>query len=736
VEEEKGLTAIEGTVDSIVYRNEENGYTVLRLDVGTEKPVTVVGCMPGAAPGEGLALRGEWGSHPSYGAQFKAQVADRRVPVGEKAIFDYLASGAVKGVGTATARRLVEEFGEDAFRVLSEEPEKLTQIKGITRKRAADISEAFRHQMGMRLMLDFLTRHQLPLTLAMPLYRRYGEKALDMVEENPYLLVDGELAVPFAQADHLALELGFEADHPWRLEAAVLYELRHNLNNGHSFLPGEKLARATAALLGLDSTQGVEEALDALTERGAVTWDQVAKVEACYLTEVYEAETYVAMRLTEMVRRELAPPEDLEAMIDTLELSQGITYAPQQRQAVLLAAQRQVMLLTGGPGTGKTTCLNGILTLFERLGLSTALTAPTGRAAKRMSETCGREAATIHRLLETQFDEHTGQLVFTHDEDDPLEYDAVIVDETSMVDITLMAALTAALRGDCRLILVGDPDQLPSVGPGNLLGDLLRSGMVPTVRLTEIFRQAAQSAIVTNAHAINRGSVPNLRDNTKDFFFLRRPDSARCAQTVVELVRKRLPEKMGIPADQIQVLSPTRKNQAGTYQLNQMLQEALNPPAEGKPEKRRGPYLFRLGDRVMQIKNNYDILWESTDGACAGMGVFNGDIGQITAIEGETVTVDFEGKLVTYSADVLPQLEPAYAMTVHKAQGSEYRAVILAVSDAPPMLLTRGVLYTAVTRARELLILVGDEGKVERMVENDRQTRRYSGLKWRLTHME
>ena len=738
MEENKELTVLEGTVDSVVFRNEENGYTVLRLTVGEGEPVTVVGCMPGAAPGEGLSVQGSWGRHASYGEQFKAEIVERRVPVGEKAILEYLSSGAVKGVGSSTARRLVEEFGADTFTVLEEHPEYLTRIKGITRKRALQIGDAFRLQMGMRLLLAFLGEHGLPLQLGMPLYRRYGNQALDVLQDNPYLLVDEELGVSFSTADQLALDLGTAGEDPQRVEAGLLFELRHNLMNGHTFLPARKLAWATGQLLGLEDGLPLTEALDALTERGEIVRETVAGEDACYLAQMQEAEAYVAFRLTEFCQRELLPPEGLTGIIDRIEAAQGIQYAPQQREAVGMAAWRQVMLLTGGPGTGKTTCLRGVLALFDHLGLETALCAPTGRAAKRLSEACGTEAATIHRLLETQFDQHTGELVFAHGEDEPLAVDAVIVDETSMVDIPLMRALLAALRGDCRLILVGDPDQLPSVGPGNLLSDLLRSGQVPTVRLTEIFRQAAQSAIVMNAHLVDRGEVPDLRNQYRDFFFLRRRDPLRTAETVVELVRTRLPEKMGIPADQIQVLSPTRRHQSGTFSLNQMLQAALNPPEEGKGERRFGSYLFRTGDRVMQVRTNYDLMWKESGGLGAGMGVFNGDIGRITEIDprGDRITVDFDGRVVEYAPDMLGELEPAYAMTVHKAQGSEYRAVVLAVCDGAPLLLTRGVLYTAITRAKELFILVGDEEKVVQMVRNDRQQRRYSGLRARLAAAE
>ena len=734
--QEAERSLIEGTVESVIYQNQENGYTVLRLDGGEGQTLTVVGCMPGVAPGEGIAVEGTWTRHASYGEQFKAEAVERRTPAGTKAIFDYLSSGAVKGIGAATARRMVEEFGEETLTVLEEHPERLTQIRGITRKKALAMGENFRLQMGMRRLLEFLGEHEVPLQLAMPLYRKYGDRALEIIRGNPYLLVDGELGVEFSTADKLALSMGMEGDDPQRIEAGLLFELAHNLDNGHAFLPRRKLLPATAQLIELEGeTEALEDALEALLERGEVIQETVANEEAVYLHDLYEAEQYVAFRLSEMARGEQVPPAGLDGLIDRIQAEQGIVYAPQQRQAVELAAASQVMLLTGGPGTGKTTSLRGVLALFEQLGLETALAAPTGRAAKRLGELCGMEAATIHRLLETQYDPHSGRLVFAHDEDEPLKADAVIVDETSMVDITLMYGLLRALRPECRLILVGDPDQLPSVGPGNLFSDLIRSGVVPMVRLTEIFRQAAESAIVRNAHGVNRGELPDLRDNKHDFFFLRRKDPARAAETIVELVQTRLPNNMGIPPEQIQVLSPTRKRVTGTAALNRAIQEAVNPPAPDRPERRFGEYVFRQGDRVMQVRNNYDVIWK--DGLTTGMGVFNGDIGRIVEVDNrsELITVDFEGRLVEYTPDMLGELEPAYAITVHKAQGSEYRAVILSVSDGAPVLLTRGVLYTAITRARELLILVGDEDVVARMTANDRQQRRYSGLRWRLVQI-
>ena len=725
------LEQLEGTVSSLIYQNEENGYTILRLDMGEEE-ITVVGAMPGVAPGEYLSIRGSWRRHPTYGPQVQAEVVERRLPQGMKEIFHYLSSGAVKGVGKATARRIMEEFGEDALSVIEDHPEELTRIKGITLKRARQIGDTFRQQMGMRRLMEFLNEHQLPLELAAALHRSYGDVALEAVKNNPYLLVGGEFEVEFSQADALALSLGVGPEDALRLEAGLLFELAHNnLNNGHTFLPRRKLVEATGVLLDVGG-ELLEQRLEQLLARGEVDEEYVAGQQAVYLPALYEAESFVAQRIREMSANELAPPQGLEELMDRLQRRQRITYAPQQRQAVALAASRQVMLLTGGPGTGKTTCLRGVLALFDHMGLETALAAPTGRAAKRLGELCGTEASTIHRLLETGFDPHTGRLVFTKNSYDPLKAQAVIVDETSMVDVPLMAALLDAMEPDCRLVLVGDPDQLPSVGPGNLFADLIRSGVVPTVRLTEIFRQAAQSAIVRNAHQINQGQLPDLGRNDGDFFFLRRRDGQAVLDTIVDLCRRRLPERLGIPTDQIQVLSPTRRRSTGTRALNQALQQALNPPLEGKGERRFGDWVFRAGDRVMQVRNNYDILWREEHGTDSGMGMFNGDIGVIRSIEREVITVDFDGKIVEYAPDMLGELEPAFAITVHKAQGSEYRAVILAALEGAPMLMTRGVFYTAVTRAKELFILVGDQAVAAQMVANNRQTRRYSGLRARL----
>ena len=721
---------VEGVVSALVFQNEENGYTILRLELENEE-ITAVGAMPGVTAGEYLILHGGWTRHPSYGPQFKALAVERRLPQNMKEMYHYLACGGVKGVGKATARRLLEEFGENTLDAL-EDPEKLVQIKGITPKRAQQISASFRQQMGMRRLMDFLTRHQLPMELAVPLVRYYGDAALDLVRSNPYILAGEEFGVDFALADQTALSLGLDPGDAQRLEAGLLFELHHNCyHNGHSFVPWNKLIDATARLLD-QSTDALEICLDGLRSRGEVVREDIAGVEAVYVPQLHQAECFIAWRMWEMSAVELRPPAALDQLIDRIQQEHHITYAQEQREAVRLAARRQVMLLTGGPGTGKTTSLRGVLALLEALGLETALAAPTGRAAKRLGELCGAEASTIHRLLEPDFDPQSGRLAFMKNQYDPLKADAVIVDETSMVDVPLMAALLDALPPECRLILVGDPDQLPSVGPGNLFSDLIRSGAVPVVRLTAIFRQAAQSAIIRNAHLVNRGELPPLRQNDGDFFFLVRHDARSAAETIVDLCRRRLPERMGIPASQIQVLSPTRRRGTGTAALNQVLQEALNPSQPDKGERRFGDWVYRKGDRVMQVRNNYDIPWRERDGTAAGMGMFNGDIGVILDIDQEYITVDFEGKLVEYTPDVLGQLEPAFAITVHKAQGSEYRAVILAALDGAPMLMTRGVLYTAITRARDLLIIVGEDQTVAGMVANNRQSRRYSGLRARL----
>ena len=724
---------VEGSVDAVIFQNEENGYTVLLLRVdGEDEPITVVGCIPCAAAGEGMTVTGVWVNHPVHGPQLSAESVERRLPQEEEDIVCYLSSGILKGVGPATAQRLVERFGADTLRVLEEEPERLKTIKGITSKKAVELSEAFRSLTGLRQVMEFLARYDLPVYLAMSVQRTYGDNALQALRDDPYILSRAQFGVDFAVADAIAISMGFGGDDPCRLRAAIEYELAHNAGNGHVFLPREKLLAATAQLVDVD-TDMVETALDKLIDSFAVVEKPIANVRGCYLPRMYQAETFVAQRLLSMLHTPVEQLRQVDKTIDAIEKEQGVSYAPLQRQAVRMAAEGGVLLLTGGPGTGKTTSLRGIVALYRRMGLDVALLAPTGRAAKRLGEVTDCDAQTIHRALGMSYNEMTGQVAFKKNGSDPLEAHAVIVDEMSMVDLELMQALLEALRPGCRLVLVGDPDQLPSVGAGNVLGDLLRSTVVPTVSLTQVFRQAEQSAIIRNAHAVNMGQPPQLDSNQGDFFFLCRRSPDRLVQTVVELCRDRLPKNMNIPAEQIQVLSPTRKGACGTVSLNRALQAALNPPSPQKRQKQWGDVTFRVGDRVMQTKNNYDVLWEKDDGT-AGSGIFNGDVGVIQDIDssGELIVLRFDDRTATYTADLLSQLDMAYAITVHKSQGSEYPAVILVSAPAAPSLMVRGVLYTAITRARRLLILVGDDAVPARMAENDRQQRRYSGLRRRL----
>ena len=729
------LTCCEGTVHSVIFQNPENGYTVLRLLTPEGEAVTVVGCVPCAAPGEHLAASGVWETHPQHGEQLRALELERSLPEDEEEIFSYLSSGICKGVGPATAQRIVDRFGAETLDILEREPERLNTVKGITAKKAQEIAEGFRQHMGLRRLMAFLAQYQLPPVLAMHLRRLYGGEALEMVRQNPYLLAGDGWGVAFSAADEIAMSLGLAADSGCRVEAAVAYELGHNENNGHVFLPRNKLLDATCRLLDC-GLEPVEAALDALIQRGAVVQEHVAKVDACYLRRLWEAELSACTRLNVFLAAEADESRAAEQTVREIEGEQGVTYAPQQRQAVELAARRGVLILTGGPGTGKTTTLRGIVALFRRMGLDTVLAAPTGRAAKRMSELSDSEAQTIHRLLGVKWDENTREPVFSKSEKEPLEADAVIVDEMSMVDLPLFSALLRALRPGTRLVLVGDADQLPSVGAGNVFSDLIRSGRVETVFLREVFRQAEQSAIIRNAHAVNLGQPPALASNQGDFFFLCRREAERTVSTVVELCKTRLPGGMGIPADQIQVLSPMRKGPSGTVRLNGCLQEALNPKSPDKRELLWGERLFREGDRIMQTRNDYDVIWEREDGS-VGSGIFNGDMGRIEKIDpsGEVLELAFDdGRRAVYGIEQLSELELAYAVTVHKAQGSEYRCAVLAAMPSAQSLMVRGVLYTALTRARELLVVVGDDAVLRSMAANDRQQRRYSGLRWRLAH--
>ena len=733
MDQEFELLELSGTVENVIYRNEDNGYTVLRIRDGNGELVTVVGTFPFAASGETMIISGAWANHSVHGRQFKAEFAQRFLPKTANDIYHFLAGGTVKGIGPATAALIVDKFGDRTLDVMLDSWKELASIKGISSNKAQQISKSFRQQASVRMLMEFVCSFGLRPILAMRMYKYYGDDAMTVLRENPYVLASTHVGGTFAEADTMALELGMGDNSPNRINAAILFELTHNLNNGHCFIPKEKLALVTAELIGVSSEDAML-CVEQLIEDTQLCCEAIAGVNACYLPKLYEAETNCAEQFARMSRRQFKDKANIEKLLKNLEARQGMVYAPRQRQTLELALKNQLLVITGGPGTGKTTSVRAILALLDELGLKTLLCAPTGRAAKRMSELTGKDAATVHRLLGAKFDEEGGNVVFTKNQSDRLDCDAVILDESSMVDILLMDALLKALPPDARLIMVGDADQLPSVGPGNVFSALIRSEVIPVVRLTEIFRQKEGSRIVRNAHLINKGEHPDFAENSGDFFRLKRLKAASSVETITELCAVRLPTRMNIPAEEIQVLSPTRKGELGTVQLNKSLQQLLNPPAPNKREKLFGDSIFREGDRVMQIKNNYDILWRNEDNTEAGTGIYNGDIGTLVKIdpESESLTIDFEGHIATYGFDGLIELEHAWAVTVHKAQGSEYRAVILALGSGSQMLLTRGLLYTAVTRAKELLILVGDDQTAHQMIDNFRQSRRYTALRVRL----
>lgn len=731
---EQELEILQGAVSAVVYQNYENGYAVLRLNLGGGQTVTVVGTIPLPAVGERLMVTGKWSTHSNYGRQFEAEFLERLMPQTSVEILNYLSSRVIKGIGPRTASRIVEMFGEQTLAIMEREPERLSEVPGISREKARKIGEEFKLHVGIRQIMEFFALHHLSAELAVQVYKRYGDSTMELLYDDPYLLMDEELNASFGAVDQFAISLGVAGDDPRRVEAGTLFELSYNLTGGHCFLPEEKLIAATARLLQLDSDEPVKQGIARLLEADRLVRERLAGITVIYLPELHEAETECTRMLLDFAGHSFPEPWGLDRQIQAIAKESGIEYSGEQTQAIREAATSGLLLITGGPGTGKTTILRGILELLGQNQLRCLLAAPTGRAAKRLTEVTGEDASTIHRLLEAGIDPATGKMFFARDAENPLKCDAVIVDEMSMVDVSLLYSLLQAIPTGKRLILVGDPDQLPPVGPGFPFGDMLRSGSLPTVRLTEIFRQAQKSLIVMNAHRVNQGEMPDLKCVSSDFFFMRRTSEEAVCALIRDLCATRLPQKMGIPTDQIQVLSPTRKGAVGTVNLNRLLQAALNPQSPDKKERSYGDYQFREGDRVMQIRNNYDILWKKADGSTVGAGIFNGDVGRIQTIDpaSETLTVLFDDRLAEYDFTQLGELEPAYAMTVHKSQGSEYRAVILTAWNGSPYLLSRSILYTAITRARELLIIVGREETVGVMVENARKNRRYSGLKLRL----
>ena len=719
---------LEGTVETVTFRNEQNGYTVLRLNDGGEL-ITVVGNLPMVHEGDILRLEGSWETHRVYGRQLHAAQCEQVRPATSEAILKYLSSGVIKGVGPSTACRIVEAFGERTLEVMEKEPERLALVKGISKAKAREIGERYEQLFGMREIMLRLSQYGISPEESLRIYQALGPASADQVEANPFVLCSSEIGFSFDRADDIAAQMGLGQDNEFRVDNGVLHVLRHNTGNGHTCLPRSKLLETSCALLSV-GRDSVDVACDRLIEQEALIARVEGKEELLFLPYLYRAEHYIAGRLAMMMQ--FPPPLAMapDSEIDRIEVEQGIVYETRQRQAIHAALRKGILILTGGPGTGKTTTLKAILSIMEKQGMNIALAAPTGRAAKRMSELTGAEAKTLHRLLEVEWTD-SNKANFARNERNPLDCDAVIVDELSMVDVPLFESLLRAMRLGCRLVMVGDDHQLPSVGAGNVLGDLLQSARIPWVCLTEIFRQSMQSLIVLNAHRIVTGQLPELARRDGDFFLLEERNPMRAARLLTDLCATRLPKAYGFsPLDDIQLLCPSRKTALGTVAVNARLQEALNPPALDKAELTVGGGLLREGDKVMQNKNNYELLWSRSDEE-DGTGVFNGDIGILEEINRSKgyLSVRFDDRLALYTESDAADLELAYAVTVHKSQGSEYPCVVIPVLGAPPPLCYRNLLYTAVTRAKRLLVMVGSSALVAAMVENDKRTLRYTALR-------
>ncbi|MFR5121655.1 MAG: ATP-dependent RecD-like DNA helicase [Neglectibacter timonensis] len=725
---EDRLLELCGSVETVVYHNDKNQYTVLEMNAGNEN-VTVVGAFPFVSVGEELHVYGKWSSHPSFGDQFKAEAFERSRPATTAAMLKYLSSGAVKGIGPATARRIIETFGGKALEIIENEPERLAQIKGITREKALEINTELKRVYGIRELMAFLGAYGVRPEEAVLVWKQFGEGSVGCIQEDPYCLCGDGLDISFSIADSIAESMEKPRNDDGRVQAGVLYVLRHNLNNGHTCLPADKLCQAAQRLLGVELSD-VQDALLLLCEHYQTVCVNFDGRDFIFWKKQYQSEEYISRRMQGMLQM---PPQSIcgaENMIADVERTQGIAYAEKQRDAIRAALDKGILILTGGPGTGKTTTLNAIIRILKEMGERVFLAAPTGRAAKRMSELTGEEAKTIHRMLQVDWDEQDNP-VFTRNERNPLECDCLVIDELSMVDSYVFESVLRALPISCRLILVGDSDQLPSVGAGNVLGDLVASGLFPTVQLKEIFRQSMASLIVMNAHQIVEGKMPDLSRRDSDFFFMPVAEPEDAAKLIVSLCSQRLPKSYGYSSvSDIQVLCPGRKGELGTAELNKLLREAINPPSKDKTEVKINGTLFRLGDKVMQVRNDYNLPWTKEDDT-SGEGVFNGDMGVVTEIDrpGGVLRVQIDDKEVLYDFEhASNELEPAYAVTVHKSQGNEFTAVVIPVLKPPMQLCYRNLLYTAVTRAKKLLILVGTRGTIEAMVENDRKTRRYTGL--------
>ena len=728
-----GLQELKGSVEQIVFCNEDNGYTVCDMAVEDEM-VTVCGIMPLLAAGDHLCVYGKWVHSPKYGRQFSVEQYERVMPADTMSMLRYLSSRAIKGIGPKTAVKIIEEFGEDTFDVIENHPEWLANIKGISMKTALAASESFREQVGIRTAMMFF-REYFGAATTVKIYKKWGSDSVTIAKKNPYRLCNEIEGIGFEKADMVAVKLGVQNDSFDRIMSGLNYILQRNgIQNGHVCLPRAELARSGSELLKV-SLEDSDSAVSELIRIGRFKYVMHGDVQMIYTAEGYSEEKYIAEKLCLLDKMCASVDiQDIGRFIEREEAESGISYANLQRKAISDALRYGVMILTGGPGTGKTTVVRALIHIFASMGYDIALAAPTGRAAKRMSEATGMEAKTIHRLLEMGYDPD-GHSVFNRNEFELLEEQMIIVDEASMIDSALMCALLKAIKPGARIIIIGDSDQLPSVGAGNVLRDIIDSERFATVRLTEIFRQAEESLIIRNAHAINRGEMPELCVKDNDFFFLRRQSDRDIAATVIDLCANRLPKAYGDMAKGgIQVICASRKGEAGTENLNVLLQQALNPRARGKKEYVFREKIFREGDRVMQTRNNYEIFWERSYDSKGGAGIFNGDIGTIEEIDVEekTMTIIFDDRIVAYDFSLLEDLEHAYAITVHKSQGSEYPIVVMPMCSAAQMLHTRNLLYTAVTRAQNMAVLVGREDIIREMVENNRQSLRYTGLCRRL----
>ncbi len=721
------MDEIIGTVEYISFQNTENGYTVLDFSSDGEL-YTATGNVGSLFCGEKVTLIGSWTVHPTYGKQFKIESCRREMPETAAEMLSYLSSGIIKGVKEKTAAKIVEAFGDESFYVIEKYPERLAKIKGISAEKAREISKEFIKNAAEREALIALEKYGMSTAECLRVFKVYGAKSVETVEKNPYLLCSDGIGINFERACDIADRLPVRPADEFRIAAGVLYVVRHNLSNGHTCLPREKLIPTAATLLGCsDDTADIQT--DKLIEQKQLVSHFLNGREFIFMPDIFNAEKKASDNILFMKKFTPNDNSDIEKEINKAELIGGVCYNDKQRLAIKIAVEKGILILTGGPGTGKTTTLRGILKVFEDRGLEVALTAPTGRAAKRMSELTGREAQTIHRLLEVEWDRND-KPVFSRNRRNPISASAVIVDELSMVDITVFSSLLDALPIGCRLIMVGDSDQLPPVGAGNVLHDLINSKALPVVELNEVFRQAMESLIVTNAHKIVRGEMPDIFRTDKDFFFLDRPQPYSAAATVAQLCSTRLPNAYGYnPTEDIQVLCPSRKGEAGTVNLNKVLQKCLNPAAKHKREHNFGQRVFREGDKLMQIKNNYNIQWQS--GETDGMGIFNGDIGVLEKIDeaAHVLKIRFDDKIADYPYESHAELEHAYAITVHKSQGNEFEAVVMPVTGVVDQLAYRNLLYTAVTRAKKLLVLVGLRQVVEKMVSNNSKAKRYSALK-------